>query len=417
MNTPRRPKTLNLFFGRQHVAHIEEANDRLRLHYTDETWREYAGRPLLSCSLPVQNRAQDATDFFDGLLPEGQFRAALAAQASVRANDTYGLLARYGRDVAGAATIVHPGANPEPSTASVEPLDDAGLEREVIALPNRPLGIHEDSELSITGLQNKLLLVRLNDGQWGRPIGGTPSTHILKLDSQMHPGVVTAEADALRLARFANLTTIDVELRAIGGVLCIIVERFDRQLVDERVQRIHQEDACQALGLPADQKYELQGRGGGRGLGGGPEFSQIAGILDKFATNQPEELAQLAKVAAFTAIIGNSDAHGKNLAFLHTSPATVTLAPLYDTVPTALFPKLRDQAAMTIGAAADLAAVNSDAIAREAKLWHFDPDHARSAAHDLASDLLAAIDVGTIDPQSGLAQLVLERAPRFLLDH
>jgi hypothetical protein len=74
------------------------------------------------------------------------------------------MVARYGRDIAGALVVL-----------------DADQDLE---------GIHDDSELSIAGLQNKLLLVRLDDGGWARPVAGSPSTHILKLDSQSHPGVV-----------------------------------------------------------------------------------------------------------------------------------------------------------------------------------------------------------------------------------
>ena len=40
------------------------------------------------------------------------------------------------------------------------------------------------------------------------------------------------------------------------------------------------------------------------------------------------------------------DAHGKHIALLH--PSVVTLAPLFDTVPTALWSTLRDDAAMSI---------------------------------------------------------------------
>lgn len=61
--------------------------------------------------------------------------------------------------------------------------------------------------------------------------------------------------------------------------------------------------------------YELPGRGAFRGVGG-PEFAHVAGVLDKHAIAAPHELGLLAKVAALTAITGNSDAHGKNLAFV-----------------------------------------------------------------------------------------------------
>jgi len=409
-----RPDHLTIWFDERPVADLDDTRRGLRLRYRPEILEEFGGRPLLSCSLPVQYRPLDATNFIDGLLPEGNFRAVLAAKASLNANDTYGMVARYGRDIAGALVVLDAGQDLEERRGSVEPLDEAELEAEVAALPTRPLGIHDDSELSIAGLQNKLLLVRLDDGGWGRPIAGAPSTHILKLDSQSHPGVVGAEAEVMALARAVGLTAIDVELNNIGGIDCIIVERFDREIVGGRIRRIHQEDACQALGLPPAKKYELPGRGAFRG-GGGPGFSQIASLLDKHAIDAPHELEQLAKAAAFTAITGNSDSHGKNLALLHRVAGAVTLAPLYDTVPTVLFPKLKDEAAMTIGGAVNLETVDSAAIEREAKLWHFDPCRLVQAASDLALAVLDALETGSIDPDGDVARLVRSRCGRFVV--
>ncbi len=409
-----RPRRLTVWLDERPVADLEEARRGLRLRYRSEILEEFGGRPLLSCSLPVQYRPLDATNFIDGLLPEGPFRAVLAARVSLNANDTYGLVARYGRDIAGALVVLDADQDLGERRGSIEPLDEGALEAEVDSLPTQPLGIHDDSELSIAGLQNKLLLVRLDDGGWARPVAGSPSTHILKLDSQAHPGIVAAEAAVMTLARAVGLTTVDIELSRIGGIDCIIVERFDREVVAGQVRRIHQEDACQALGLPPARKYELPGRGVFRD-GGGPEFSQIAGILDKHAVDAPHELEQLAKAAAFTAITGNSDAHGKNVAFLHRRAGAVTLAPLYDTVPTVLFPKLKNEAAMTIGGAVNLETVDSAAIGREAKLWHFDPDRSVQAASDVATALLNALETGPIDPDGEVARLVRSRCRRFIV--
>ncbi|MCP4384701.1 MAG: type II toxin-antitoxin system HipA family toxin [Hyphomicrobiales bacterium] len=409
-----RPGRLTVWLDERPVADLDDTRRGLRLRYRPEILEEFGGRPLLSCSLPVQYRPLDATHFIDGLLPEGPFRAVLAAKASLNANDTYGMVARYGRDIAGALVVLDADQDLEARRGSVEQLDEAGLEAEVAALPTQPLGIHDDSELSIAGLQNKLLLVRLDGGGWARPVAGSPSTHILKLDSQSHPGVVAAEAAVMTLARAVGLTTVDIELDNIGGIDCIIVERFDREIAGGQIRRIHQEDACQALGLPPARKYELPGRGTVRG-GGGPEFSRVAAILDKHAIDAPHELEQLAKVAAFTAITGNSDAHGKNVALLHRVAGAVTLAPLYDTVPTILFPKLKDEAAMTIGGAVNLETVDSAAIEREAELWRFDPDRSVQAASDLATALLDALETLSIDRDGDVARLVRSRCGRFIL--
>ncbi len=388
-----------------------ERNRRGELTFTygHEALDACAGnRPLLSCSLLLHDRPQPAGPFFDGLLPEGRYRADLAARADVVASDTFGLLARYGRDIAGAVTIVAPTPSTDREPHAL-PLTLSELEDEITSLPDRPLGIHDDSELSLAGLQDKLLLVDLGDGRWGRPVAGYPSTHILKLDHRTHTGIVAAEAECMRLARAVGLTTVGVSLDAIAGIDCLIVERFDRH-VDARgtVLRIHQEDTCQALAVPPGQKYEV------RKGGGGPEFSQIARLLDLYADDPVADLDRLAAVAAFTVLIGNADAHGKNVAFLHGPPGVIQLAPLYDQVPTHLWPKLEPDAAMTIGGGVNLDAVTPARIGAEAKRWHHSPSRAAEAATALAAKVLEATTDGTIDPDGAVAEFVRERAERFL---
>lgn len=56
-------------------------------------------------------------------------------------------------------------------------------------------------------------------------------------------------------------------------------------------------------------------------------------------------MSRLLGAATFTVLIGNADAHGKNVALLHPSPDRVALAPLYDMVPTVFWPTLRKRAA------------------------------------------------------------------------
>jgi serine/threonine-protein kinase HipA len=146
-------------------------------------------------------------------------------------------------------------------------------------LPLNPLAIVDASESSLPGPQAKMLLVARGDGTWARPLGGRPSTHILKRDGERHPGLVAAECDALALARHVGLTTVNAHIERHGDYDCILVERSDRIIDDAGnvTGRVHQEDACQALGLPPTQKYELHHGGGG------PTFQQVASLLDCLA--------------------------------------------------------------------------------------------------------------------------------------
>ncbi len=406
-----RPDRLVVWMHAQPIAELTDRAQRgVDLRYLPAVLDRYDRNvPLLSCSLPVQPKRVDATSFFDGVLPEAPHRSELAARAEVIVSDTFGLLARYGRDVAGALVVMADDEPPPTVGSRVIALSDDDLVAEVTALPERPLGIHDDSELSLAGLQDKMLLVDLGGGRWGRPVAGAPSTHILKLDHRVHTGVVAAEAAALALARHTGLTDIATRLTTVAGVECLIVSRFDRIPGENgHVARVHQEDMCQALGLPPSTKYEL------RQGGGGPEFEQVADLIDLHARDVPTELDKLASIAAFTAIIGNADAHGKNLAFLHEPHGSIRLAPLYDTVPTVLWNALVSDAAMSIGGTVTLSAVDSSSIAREARRWRHDPTRAQEAAARTAASLLDAVERGIIDSRGDLAAVVRARAPRFI---
>jgi serine/threonine-protein kinase HipA len=340
-------------------------------------------------------------------LPEGQALQALAADAGLAVNETFGLLARYGRDVAGALVIAD--GEPEERRFGVEPYTAGALEVAVDQLDEYPLGSHEDSELSLAGVQDKLLLVELEGGGWGRPLHGRPSTHILKRDDPRHPGLVDAEAHCLELARAAGLTSIESSLETIGENRCLIVSRFDRMREDDRLRRLHQEDLCQALAVdPGDNrgraKYER---------GGGPSLRQAARLLDSYAADPEAQLDRLVAVVTYTVLIGNADAHGKNLAFLHPDPERIELAPLYDTVPTALWPRLRTEAAMSIGGQVSLPDVTLDDIVREAAAWSHPKERALAAASKTIAAVVEAVDQERIPPDSGLAGLVGTRARKL----
>lgn len=114
----------------------------------------------------------------------------------------------------------------------------------------------------------------------------------------------------------------------------------------------------------------------------------------------------------FTVLIGNADAHGKNIAFLHPTPESIELAPLYDTVPTVLWPKLRTRGAMSVGGVWELSAVTFDDLLAEAASWRHDRDRARTVVADTAQRLLAA--AGDLAEDSAVRAHVVQRTERML---
>ncbi|HEX3517932.1 MAG TPA: HipA domain-containing protein [Solirubrobacteraceae bacterium] len=380
----------------------------LHCTYTEEALEKWPGlSPVLSCSLPLQARRMNASVFAAGLLPEGQHRQALAQRLGVAANDIHSLLKRFGRDVAGALIIAEQEPPARPGT--VIPYDTDSLEQEVLGLPERPLAIHADSELSIAGLQDKLLLVRLPGGGWGRPAHGYPSSHILKVDDPVRPGLVDAEAQCLELAAIVGLTNVQAELETIGEKSCLIVSRFDRRVLpDETGGRIHQEDLCQALA----RDPEAGMRRGKYQSAGGPSLNEAAELLDRYAQDPREQLDRLLAAATFTVLIGNADAHGKNIALLHPTTEHIELAPLYDTVPTVLWPKLRRQGAMSVSGRYELDAITIADLVEEARSWRHDPRRARLVVTETAAAVLEA--ARELDSDSAVAGHVIERSGQLL---
>jgi serine/threonine-protein kinase HipA len=370
-----------------HVALIERDRGRLRLRYTPDAFARFApGQPLLSLSLPlIEQRFTHGVvhPFLDGLLPEADARRAAAERLNVLASDTYGLIRALGRDCAGAIVIQPEEEQPPPKarTLTADPVGETEIARRLGNLRTSPLGIDARVRLSLAGAQEKLLLTRLPDGTWGVPVEGTPSTHILKPEMASYPNTVENEAFCMRLAKHLGFSVAEVEIATIGDRRVIIVERYDRLVYpDGSVERIHQEDFCQALQVLPENKYEEDG---------GPSLQALARILDTIAG--PDSLETLLGAVTLNVAIGNGDAHGKNFSMLHDMSGAVRLAPLYDLVST--LPYGLDRLAMFVDAVQRIDRVTTDRIVNEAARWGVPRDRAEEIVTDLLVRIPEAADV------------------------
>ena len=308
------------------VAVVGRERSRFRMVYTqDALARDELGVPLLSLSLPLTEERYPqgvVRAFLDGLLPEGEARKAVARDFGVRENDTYGLIRALGRDCAG-ALVIQPADEPapaQPTTLTAERLSDEEIAALVANLRSAPLGAGGRVRISLAGVQEKLLLTRMPDGAWGRPVDGTPSTHILKPEIAASPNTVENEAFCMRVAKHLGLDVAPVETTVAARRNLIVVERYDRVVhPDGSVERLHQEDFCQATGVAPDRKYEAHG---------GPSLRRIAGIVQAAAA--PGSVETLLRAVTLNVLIGNGDAHAKNFSLLHEPSGALRLAPLYD---------------------------------------------------------------------------------------
>lgn len=374
------PARLAIWLYGRRIALVErERKDRLRLSYTPEALASYeGGTPLLSLALPLtRNRYPNGVTraFLDGLLPEGEPRRALAADLDIAASDVFGLLGALGRDCAGALVIApeEDPPPPPPTTLSAQPITPDELAELVANLRSAPLGVERNVRLSLAGVQEKLLLTRMTDGTWGRPIRGTPSTHILKPEIERFANTVENEAFCMRVARHAGLSVANVETILVDGRPVLVVERFDRIVeATGAVRRIHQEDLCQALGMAPERKYEQDG---------GPALAGIARVLGDVA--EPAAPQMLLRALALNIAIGNCDAHAKNLSLLHSESGALRLAPLYDLLSTRLYP-IDDKLAMYVDGVQKADRVTARRIVNEASRWGM----ARRRAEEIVSDML-----------------------------
>lgn len=333
-----------------------------RLERVDERSREYAfsyteAPRAISLSLPLdQSRFSPAESrpFFEALLPEGAVREQVASQLKLAASDSFGLLAELGRDCAGALQIVEAKRMSDPP--SVRWLEDDELNTLVEELPRHPLGLSAGDEhlrLSLAGVQHKAVLVRDGSGRFGKPLDGMASSHILKpeLAGSGYSGLATNEYFCMRLAARCGLSSAAVELVTVAGRPCLVVERFDRDQDAWPRRRVHQEDLCQALGLTPDFKYQRAGWQL-------PSYRALADLLNQHSPSPGLDRLAGAQAAIFHFLIGNADAHAKNISLVHL-PEGVRLAPLYDVVSTAAYPDLSTELALSIGDELDPDAITS----------------------------------------------------------
>lgn len=342
--------------------------------------------------------------FFDGLLPEGWIRDELARARRLDPADTFSMLAEFGEDCAGALTFSNPDAPLR--DPSVRWLSDAEVAELVAKLRVAPLGVIDDGvRISLGGVQEKVVVTIDNSGRVGLPIGGAPSTHIMKPTqlepdgSERFPGIVRVEHFCMTLARRAadadavrfNVPVTSVTRLADRDVL--LVDRYDRRSVGGRIERIHQEDMCQALGLPPGRKYQNLDQHP-------PSLEHIAAVLRRYGQSPVDDLPALAQQVTLSACVGNADQHAKNLSVLHDGSA-VRLSPVYDVVSTAAYAGVNAELGMRVGGQYHLDDVDADALIAELRRWRIGERSARAAiravcepmvdlAADVASELAAA---------------------------
>jgi serine/threonine-protein kinase HipA len=378
------------------LAPAPEFRIRMEWH-ADGIERWGLGSPALSVGLPVGTptgpRDIRGLDFFENMLPEGPALARMAALARVRPADTYGILASFGRDCAGAVVLLPDGEQPgTQGRGGYTPMTSADLRQVIGDLDAAPLGAAPERGFrpSLPGFQRKALLGRAADGTWQLPYGDAPSTWILKPDGP-HP-MAANEATCLRLAAACALDAAQAELLDVAGLPVLAVRRYDRLASpgEDLPARVHQEDGCQATTTPPGMKYEEQG---------GPQLRGLASMLRNYG--DPADVTRLLRRTTFNMAVGNANAHAKNFSVLHDadSPA-ISLAPLYDVLSTIAL-ELTDSAGrpmhadthlgQRVGGQSDIRKVTAASLVDEAVAWGIRRRAASTVVAETLDQILAVI--------------------------
>lgn len=325
---------LNVLLNNRHVGQLSKAPSGAISFTYDRNWLTWKHALPISLSMPLREtpyRGEVAASYFDNLLPDSEeLRRRVAERVGARGTDAYNMLNAIGRDCVGALQFIADGDNVATTTASFdgEVVDDEAIEKMLLNLVQAPLGLSRDDDfrISVAGAQEKTALLR-HEGQWLKPHGTTPTTHILKKQIGRLPnGIdltnsVENEYYCLKLLEAFELKVNNAEIFTFGNTKALVVKRFDRQLTkDGRLLRLPQEDCCQALSVPPTLKYQSHG---------GPGIVSILDLL-KGSDTPADDRRAFFKAQLIFWLIGATDGHAKNFSIFIGPGGTYHLTPFYD---------------------------------------------------------------------------------------
>lgn len=362
----------------------------LRFEYCP-SWLALPGAMPLHPRIPLGAGRIDSafvTAFFENLLPEGDQRRHLTTREQV--STVYGLLWKIGGESAGSIVLLPEGEQPQPPSYQcltwdqVDALAHAGMHpAELDAIERAAQGMPRP-RMSLSGAQHKLALYIGDDGMPCRPMGNSPSTHILKPDIVRNDINIFASAAnetiMMLLADACGLPTAQVAYQS--QTRACLVTRYDRERrPDGSVRRLWQADFCQLLGVQSDVKYEHDG---------GPGFKQCFDLL-KQSTQPAIDQRNLLRWLFFNLCTGNNDSHAKNLSMI-ASGRGMRLAPFYDLMCTRVYPGLGSGFAFAIAGETNPGQLTPTQFNELARSLDIAPKYLLKLGRDMAASIDAGIE-------------------------
>ena len=297
----------------------------------------------LTPNLPLDERwhtGKAVSAYFDNLLPEVGVRDFVARALHISTGNVFALLERFGGDTAGALSLLSQGQLPSPKPRDL-PTTHEAVRQCFASSRGIPLNLAGgEARIALPGAQDKMAVLIAPTGAMTIPLEDAPSSHIVKpsIDRRVHlPQTAINEALVMRLAAAIGLDVAPV--RYASELDAVVIARYDRQWVDGHLQRLHQNDLCQTLGIAPGHKYESEG---------GPTLTMCCTAVMQHSSKPALDKKRLLEWVVFKVVVGNMDSHAKNLSLLATGGHT-RLAPFYDLVCTTVYEHLSKRFAFKIG--------------------------------------------------------------------
>jgi serine/threonine-protein kinase HipA len=327
---------LDVLINGRLVGQLSKANNGATAFQYDQTWLDWEPAFAISLSLPKREtpyKGEEVAAVFDNLLPDNlDTRRRIAERTGAAGADPYSLLEEIGRDCIGAMQFLHPDDDHDfKAMLEGEEQSEEEIEQTLAGLAQKPLGMDREEEfrISVPGAQEKTSLL-LQEGKWLKPIGITPTTHLLKPQLGQIPtpsGIIDMSSSVdnehycLTLLEEFGVKVAKTWIETFGKRRVLVVERFDRlQRSQKEILRLPQEDMCQALGIPSSLKYQSNG---------GPSAYQILKLLQRADSPLEDQQSFLSALILFW-MIGATDGHGKNFSIFLRPFDRYGLTPIYD---------------------------------------------------------------------------------------
>ncbi len=404
------PDELAVLLDGRIAGTLRRATERTAAVFTYESsWRDEPSAYPLSLSMPLAGRQYKGfrVDYYlRALLSDNEARLnAIAHEFGVSPDDHFALLSHIGEDCPGAVQFARPervrtltGDGPG-KVAWLKEAQVAEILRELSDSSVHGASIAMTGQFSLPGALSKVALVR-NDRtkRWGRPSGRAASTHIIKPPLGGVRYHNENEHLCLELATRCGLGAAKSFLLRAEEMQAIAVERYDRSRSARIVNRLHQEDMSQALGVNPRLKYSAEGA---------PGIADVVLILREQSSRGLDDVYDFLRAVAFNWLIAATDAHPRNYSILISSGAQVRLAPLYDLASALMLPTRMQPDelpfAMTVGGRKKLGAITRAAWETEARKLRLDSRRLIGEIGELAHNVAAAVDlVADVSLQHGV---------------